>query len=363
MMKDRLFVLDVFRGLAIVIMIIVDASPGETYSILMHSLWEGITIADLAFPFFVFAMGMSAALSKKFVSTKIINRVVMLILIGLTFNIFPDILNYLITSEEINLTNFRLLGILQRLALTFIIGLYICKTLKFNVKIILVAFVLMFLSSLGSHIYSPDAPFDKIQNINRALDILVLGENHIYQFYGFPFDPENLYGTINSVASMLFGFVACQIIISKKFFQKKIQILFLFSITFITIGEILSCFDIISKPLWTAPYVLITSGISFLLLTIFLWLFEHFPAAKIIFQPLSAFGINSLFFFIATNFLLIILSTFCIEEIPIYIWIWQHTIRESLNVQFGATLYMFFWCLLWLPLAEIFFYKKIFIKL
>ena len=61
----RNFVLDVFRGLAVVLMIVVDAVPDlwTVYPTLVHSPWEGIHAADLAFPGFVFAMGASAVFS------------------------------------------------------------------------------------------------------------------------------------------------------------------------------------------------------------------------------------------------------------------------------------------------------------
>ena len=56
----RNFVLDVFRGLAVVLMIVVDAVPDlwTVYPTLVHSPWEGIHAADLAFPGFVFAIYM-----------------------------------------------------------------------------------------------------------------------------------------------------------------------------------------------------------------------------------------------------------------------------------------------------------------
>ena len=62
-MSKRIFELDILRGLTIALMIIVDAPPDAIYKILQHAEWEGLTLADIVFPAFVFAMGMAAAIS------------------------------------------------------------------------------------------------------------------------------------------------------------------------------------------------------------------------------------------------------------------------------------------------------------
>ena len=364
MNNDRLLLLDIFRGIAVVLMIVVDAPPDfdVIYPILKHSSWEGLTIADLAFPFFVFAMGMSAALSKSFNLKKILLRVSLLFILGLFFNVFPDLLRYFMLNIEIP-SDIRILGVLQRLALTYLFGIFSCHMLKSNKNIFIAAFFLMFISSLNSHIYSPTTPFEEMNNINRAIDLEILGESSMYKFYGFPFDPENLYGTINSVASMLFGFIACRLITSRIFLNDEVRVFSLFGITLIIIGGFWSYVDIISKPLWTAPYVLITSGISYLLLAIFSGLLEKFRAAKFIFQPLCAFGMNPLCFYIITNFLLMFLLTVTFDNVPIYLWIWENTIQNIVNPAFSSSLFASLWCILWLPLAEFLYKFNIVIKI
>ena len=362
--NDRLILLDIFRGLAVVMMIIVDAPPDFDiiYPILKHSYWEGLTIADFAFPFFVFAMGMSAALSKNFNLKKILYRTVLLFILGLFFNVLPELLNYFMFNIEIS-SDIRILGVLQRLALTYLFGMFSCYMLQSNKNIFLAAFFLMFISSLNAHIYSTATPFEEMSNINRAIDLEILGESHMYQSYDFPFDPENLYGTINSVASMLFGFIACRLITSKIFLGDEVRVFSLFGVTLLIVGYLWSYIDIISKPLWTAPYVLITSGISYLLIAIFNWLLEKINLSKIILQPLESFGMNPLFFYIITNFTLIFLWTVKFDEVPLYLWLWENTIQGFIDPSFSAMLFAFLWCLIWLPLAEFLYKRNIIIKI
>lgn len=89
-MKQRLLALDVLRGLTIGGMILVN-SPGTwsyVYPPLLHSLWNGLTMADVIYPLFMFMMGMSMYISlKKFSFTlhkalflKIIRRTFLILL-------------------------------------------------------------------------------------------------------------------------------------------------------------------------------------------------------------------------------------------------------------------------------------------
>ena len=62
--SGRLLSLDVFRGVTIAGMILVN-SPGHrsAYHQLYHSAWNGCTFADLVFPFFVYIVGVSLVFS------------------------------------------------------------------------------------------------------------------------------------------------------------------------------------------------------------------------------------------------------------------------------------------------------------
>ena len=372
-LKQRIIEIDVFRGLAIMTMIIVDAPPDFEiiYPLLTHSSWQGLTIADLAFPAFVFAMGMSASLSvfkSNFHFRHIVSRTLLLFLIGVLFNAFPYFFNWLLSNTtdselyEQAIINGRILGVLQRLALTYVFGIFLCRVLRTDKNILIAVFFLMIASSIGFHIYASDDPFNQIDNISRALDLYIFGEMHLYQYYGFPFDPENLYGTINSTASMMFGVLAGQLVLKNKMERTNLKEMCLLGITLIICGYLWSKFDVISKPLWTAPYTLLTSGGSLLLIAILICLCAQFNTSKL-FRLFCAAGTNPLFFYLITNVALIILWAITFEDVPVYLWIWQHTTKDIISPAFGSAIYAFIWCLLWLPIAELFYRKNIIIKL
>lgn len=371
-MTKRIYSLDVVRGVAIMIMIFVDAPPGVAYPIFIHAPWEGLTFADFAFPGFVFAMGLSAAvsMSKREPSTKkILKRTALLFTVGILFNTLPFVFAYLIQADftavnfyEGAIEHFRVFGILQRLALTYAFGIFIVRAVRNDFGILVSAFVLLMLSSAGFHLYAPDNPFAETHNISRAVDYL-FGENHIY----LPsHDPEGLYGTIASTASLLFGFAAGRVLIDNVTTTRdKIFLLCLAGVVMIIAGGLWSSVDIIAKRLWTAPFALITSGVEIFLLAALICLFEKIPRSKKFFRPLCAVGMNPLFFFLASNIALCLLCTIPspLEGVNLYFWIFQKTFCHLISPEFGSMIFCLLWCLMWLPLAEIFCRRNIVIKI
>lgn len=368
--RKRIFSLDVFRGLAIIVMIFVDSPPAQSYFWQAHAAWEGLTLADFAFPGFVFAMGASAAVAsfqRKINLRKVFSRTAILFLIGILFNMKWSFFTYLFqenfTGENLFdavILHGRFFGILQRLALTYFLGMLIAKFFTDDTKIIFAAAGLLIISSLGFHLYSPAAPFDQENNISGAIDKIFPGVNHIY----LPtHDPEGLYGTLASAAQFLLGFLAGRILANNTFLRDKIFSLFSAGIIFLIVGGVWSLFDIIAKNIWTAPFALITSGIGMILFAAMIQLFEKFPITKNFAQPIGALGKNPLFFFLASNILVAIFCNILINDTPMWVWFWQVTLQGVISTEFSVMIFCIIWCLLWLPLAVIFERLGIIIKI
>jgi len=125
MKKARVQSVDLFRGLTIAAMILVN-TPGTwnaIYAPLEHSEWNGLTPTDLIFPFFLFIVGMSISLAyqnadnNKYTYKKILIRSLKIIGLGLFLNLF---LPYFPFIE--NLTIVRIPGVLQRIGFVFLIA-------------------------------------------------------------------------------------------------------------------------------------------------------------------------------------------------------------------------------------------------
>ena len=184
MAGNRNYALDVFRGIVILNMMFVDAPPDfvSIYKIFVHSPWEGITVADLAFPGFVFAMGASLAFGGKLQETKrrwgkIFKRVAVLFLLGLLVNAFPALSRFIVEpgfdfNALINeiVAHGRLFGILQRLALVYLAAYVVIRIFK-GKYLIMAALLLLALYSGLTHLYSPSAPFSRADNLNLFIGL------------------------------------------------------------------------------------------------------------------------------------------------------------------------------------------------
>ena len=347
---NRNFELDILRGLSIALMIIVDAPPDVIYQTLQHSAWEGINLADTIFPAFVFVMGTSAALATarhKFSMQKIFQRAGILFCAGFLLNV---LIFFCFDTEHI-----RLFGVLQRLALTYLLGMLILLNLKSTEKISAAAFFLLIISSLGFHIYAPENSFSEIKNISGAVDFIFPGVNHIYET---THDPEGLYGTLASTASMLFGFIA-----GKFLLQNERRKLILYGVGILISGYGWSFFDIVAKKIWTAPFALLNAGGDMILIAALGFLFEKLPLTKKIFHPFDSLGRNPLLFFVASNVAIIFLCAIQISGVPALFLLYQKTWQGIFSNELNITLFCVSWGILWMIPAEILNRRKIFIKL
>jgi len=216
--SNRYTALDVLRGMTIAGMILVN-NPGSWETIfppLRHAAWSGCTPTDLVFPFFLFIVG--TALSFAFAKyndalnaislKKIVKRAFLIFLTGLALNAFP----FYPTSPDPNLSlganyldylnHLRIFGVLQRIALCYLVGGILALWLQKPNKIIIGMVVLMVLHWIVLFLFGGVEPFSLEGNISGPIDATVVGSNHIYHGFGIPFDPEGLLGVLSGSATV-----------------------------------------------------------------------------------------------------------------------------------------------------------------
>ncbi|MBR3621867.1 MAG: DUF1624 domain-containing protein [Selenomonadaceae bacterium] len=371
MAGNRNYALDVFRGIVILNMMFVDAPPDlqSIYKIFVHTPWEGITVADLAFPGFVFAMGASLAFGGKLQETKrrwgkIFKRVAVLFLLGLLVNAFPALSRFILEpSFDFNalinevVAHGRLFGILQRLALVYLAAYVVIRIFK-GKYLIMAALLLLAVYSGLTHLYSPSAPFSRTDNLNLFIDLAIAGKDHLMTAYDAPYEPEGLFGVVSSTASMLLGVCA------GRFLQREnYRMLILLGTAAFFIGGVWSEFDIISKPLWSAPYALMTAGFHAFLLFLAAILTKKIAVIKKCFKFFAAFGRNPMLFFLVTNAALVFLQTMTVtEDVSAYAYIYYETVRGFVSEAFSSSLFAALWCIMWYPLAAWLYKKNIIFK-
>ncbi|XWS31786.1 hypothetical protein CRYUN_Cryun23aG0106000 [Craigia yunnanensis] len=124
--NQRLLSLDVFRGLTVALMILVDDAGGAFPSI-NHAPWFGVTIADFVMPFFLFGVGVTISLvfkkafSKPLATKKVILRTIKLFLLGLFLQggYFHGC-NKL--TYGVDVVKIRWLGVLQRISIGYLLA-------------------------------------------------------------------------------------------------------------------------------------------------------------------------------------------------------------------------------------------------
>lgn len=336
----RLTSLDVFRGITIAAMILVNMAgvSDQVYPLLLHADWNGCTPTDLVFPFFLFIVGvaMSFSLSKytdfskyslnkggwRGLYSRIIRRSLLLFSFGLLLNGFW---NY-------DWNNIRIMGILQRISLTYLLATLIVLNLPRKGQW-LIAFLLLISYWLAMSFFS--VPGYGIGNLTRDgnlgayIDRLIIGTAHLYKGDNFNYlgDPEGLFSTIPAVVSVLFGYFVGEWLRKQTVNSRTSISLLIVGLSCLVIGQVWGIWFPINKKLWTSSYVVFTTGWALLLLAACYELVEIRSLRRWV-KPFEIMGLNAIFVFIASVLLIKILVKTHIgtgkNVQTAYTWICEH---------------------------------------
>ena len=319
LLKERFLALDVFRGMTICFMIIVNTpgSGAEPYAPLLHATWHGFTPTDLVFPSFLFAVGnaMSFSLDKyRQISnssflTKVIKRTLLIFLLGFLMYWFPFFdLNEAGHIVAALLRNTRIMGVLQRIALCYFFASLLIQYLSPK-KVALISIILLIgywllLLAFGDS----SQPLSLSGNAGLFLDKFLMGNSHLYHGEGIPFDPEGWLGTLPAIVNVVIGFFAGRFIQKKgKSFETIAKLLLAGSLLiFISL-----CWDMvfpINKKLWSSSFVLITTGLDLVIISALVFILEIKNWNKLKWSDFfMIFGRNPLFIYILSELLVVVL--------------------------------------------------------
>lgn len=316
---QRFLSLDVFRGMTVCFMIIVN-TPGSgaaPFAMLEHAAWHGFTPTDLVFPSFLFAVGNAMSFSMKKFSTlpdsvvlaKIFKRTLLIFLIGYLMYWFP-FFRYNegggISFSPISHT--RILGVLQRIALCYgIVSLMIHYLSSRWVTILSVVFLIGYYLVL---LFFGDAadPLSMTGNAGQYLDKLVMGDNHLYHGEGIPFDPEGILSTIPACVNVVIGYYAGKFIQERGKGYETISKLLLSGGLLILIALCWNMTFPVNKKLWSSSFVLLTCGLDLAVIGALIYVIEV-KAIQRWTGFFTVFGKNPLFIYIVADLLLIIINT------------------------------------------------------
>jgi predicted acyltransferase len=306
----RIASLDAFRGFAIASMVLVN-NPGDwghLYAPLEHAEWNGWTFTDLVFPFFLFAAGMSMAVSldrrlrageeRAKLLGSIAKRALVIFLVGLALNLFP----------AFDFSTVRLPGVLQRIALCIVIAAPLAiyaRTTAIAAAIVVLA-ALYTVPMLFVPVPGPDGvvaagALEPGRDFGAWVDRHLLA-GHLWA-RAKTWDPEGLVSTLPAACSVLFAVIAGRWVLRAPPILATSARLFAAGIAALALGLLLDRVLMpINKNLWTPSYCVFMTGWSLVAFAAFHASMDAGAFGHRLFKPLSIYGMNALFIFAFSGF-------------------------------------------------------------
>jgi predicted acyltransferase len=255
--SGRLASVDALRGLAVAAMLLVN-NPGDwghVYAPLAHAAWEGCTPTDLIFPFFLFIVGVSIALSMGGriaagaapapLARTVLERALRILLLGLVLHALAWWL--------MDKPHFRLMGVLQRIGLCFALTGLGALYLRARAQWALIAALLLGYGGL----LLAGGDLSKEGNLAARLDSALLGPL-AYQWdaaRGLAHEPEGLLSTLGALATCLLGLRAGELL--RRGESTRLALL---GLAALALGYAAQGLLPWNKQLWTSSFVLWTGG-------------------------------------------------------------------------------------------------------
>ncbi|MBU3145493.1 acyltransferase family protein [Clostridium sp. CF012] len=375
----RLKCIDAFRGMAVALMLIGDnqGNTARLYPPLRHATWNGWTVADLGFPFFIIIMGMVIpyALNRRIakgvsplnIFAHILVRSIGIFLLGLFLNGFP----------LYNFSSIRIPGVLQRIAITYLIVSGVTLLILYAVKnkviqasiqlglaftIVIVYYLLMKyvnVPGFGSGILEPDG------NLVQYIDLQWL-KGHLYKK---SWDPEGILSTLPAMASALLGAVTGQILTyptNKKIY--KFLSVFTFGIITLALAYLANNWFPFNKNLWSSSFVLLTAGICFLSVSLLYFIMDIIKYDSL-FKPFVALGSSAIFVYLVsevirkTLWVIPIVDSITKKPLTLNVWLTTHYITPWAGSTLDSVYFSIVYTILWTFIMSSFYNKRSFMRL
>ena len=304
----RLVSLDVFRGLTVAGMILVNNGSGPSYAPLRHAEWDGWTPTDLVFPFFLFIVGVSITLAlskrrddpetRRSALIKVFRRSAVIFLLGLFLSRFPFFRENWREVQDPETwwrltARLRIPGVLQRIALCYLATSLIFLNTRVKGQVVAVAALLGGYWLLMRYVPVPGfgaGDLARGHDLAAYLDRLLLTPEHLYKT---DYDPEGLLSTLPAIATTLLGVLAGHWLRSGRDGYEVDSGLFVAGSACVVLGLAWGTVFPINKALWTGSFVLLTGGLAMVGLAACYWLVDLRGYRRWAY-PFRVFGANAI---------------------------------------------------------------------
>jgi predicted acyltransferase len=363
----RMSSLDVFRGLTIAGMILVN-NPGTwdaIYSPLEHSKWDGLTPTDLVFPFFLFIVGVSITLalarradaggSKRDLYVKIVRRTLIIFALGIVLTAFPY-------NDP---AAFRIPGVLQRIAVCYFFSAIIFLNTRWRAQAAIVVALLLLYWAAMKLVPVPGfgaGDLSMAGNLAAYVDRGVFGRHTWKPLY----DPEGLVSTIPAIATTLCGVLTGHLLRSRRAPLEKVALMFVAGVGSMIVGWAWNFWFPVNKALWTSSYVVLTAGMALELLAACYWLVD-IKGYRVWAKPFLAFGTNALVVYFLSEFTVLVASLIKFtradgSRVDVLGLIYEKLFASWASPINASLMFAIFTVLVWLGVMSLLYRKRIFIR-
>jgi predicted acyltransferase len=391
--KERLLSLDVFRGITVAGMLLVN-NPGTwsaIYPPLEHAEWNGWTPTDLIFPFFLFIVGITTHISlqgrrargddDRALVKQILRRGAIIYLLGFLMAWFP-FYQYGATVEGFTnptfwdrfvyrLEHVRIMGVLARIGIVYICAALLTLRTTLKQQIIILAVLLYGYWFAMTLIPVPGKTIGALllgkpsDTLAAYLDRLILTPNHIWSG-SVTFDPEGPFSTIPAIGTAMLGVMTGRWLTQPKPLIKRIAGLFAAGCLAMVVGLMWNWSFAINKNLWTSSYVIFTAGMACATLATIMWLTDE-HGIRWWTKPWVIYGTNPIVAFVGSGVLARIIYTLWKvpyegKPTPVETVIYKSMFEPFMEPKNASLAMAFLTVLFWFGILTILYRKKIFLK-
>jgi predicted acyltransferase len=362
---DRLLSLDAFRGITIAFMILVE-NPGssEVYGPLAHSEWDGWTLTDLVFPFFLYIVGVAISLSlghrlgrsesQRRLFLRIARRTLIIFALGIILNGFP----------YYDLSGLRIPGVLQRIAICYFAASLLVLTVSVRIQALIAASLLIGYWLIVQMVPVPGGGVPGGPDMLEAyIDSAVLPGHLLYGWW----DPEGILSTPAALVTTLSGVLTGHWLLSPRSTWERVCGLFVMGNVCLVLGLLWDPVFPINKKLWTSSYVLFTDGMALQFFGMCFWAVDIKGYRRWV-APFIVYGANAILAYMLSSLvdkatLFVRVPVFDGTEVMLRDYIVETLFLPFTSPVNASLLYAAGYMLLWLGVAVILYRRRIFIKI
>jgi predicted acyltransferase len=357
--SKRLISLDVFRGITIAAMILVNF-PGSweiTYPQIEHAAWIGLTFADFIFPFFIFIVGISVVLSfsRQFesgktthqIAKKSLLRAAKIFAVGFALKFLPSF----------DFSRIELPGVLQRIALVFLACALLFLFTDWKIQLAIAVGILVVYWLLLTFVPVPEMGVGVLEpgrNLANWLDGVIIPHSLLNKK---GYDSEGFLSTFPAIASGIGGLLAGRILKSGKEVHQNVTILTITGILLVLAGTFWGMTFPVIKKIWTSSFALITSGWAFITFAFLIWLID-LKKVTLGTKPWIVFGSNAIAIYVLAD----VFETIFVKS-GIRDGTFTSLVRWGVNASAASLIWAVFSVGVCFITASLLYSKRIFIKL